>query len=161
MQNTPFNGAGRRPAPHPLPAIIPSPTVIYLYFVQSALCRICMYHVIQEYVAIHEMWKRKGKVPVQCTQAGRVDSLPPSSLLRWRSCGGGGGRLRAMFCLGILSGERGISGKWIRRVILAGGSGRFSWQDILAGHFGTFIWRVSTSNEKQAVEQWKRSKRNV
>ncbi len=33
VQNTPFNGAGRRPAPHPLLAIIPSPTAIYLYFV--------------------------------------------------------------------------------------------------------------------------------
>ena len=33
MQNIPFNGAGRRPAPHPLLAIIPSPTAIYLYFV--------------------------------------------------------------------------------------------------------------------------------
>ncbi len=34
--------------------------------------------------------EKKGKVPVQCTQAGRVGSLPPP-LLRWRSCGGGGG----------------------------------------------------------------------
>jgi hypothetical protein len=54
MQNIPYNGAGRRPAPHPLLAIVPSPTVIYLYFIQSALCRICMCCVIQEYVAIHE-----------------------------------------------------------------------------------------------------------
>jgi hypothetical protein len=33
MQNTPLHGAGRRPAPHPLLAIIPSPTAIYLYFI--------------------------------------------------------------------------------------------------------------------------------
>ena len=47
MQNIPFNGAGRRLAPHPLLATIPSPTVIYLYFhIKSALCRICMYRVI-------------------------------------------------------------------------------------------------------------------
>ncbi len=47
-----------------------------------------------------------------------------------------------MFCLGILSGEGGDLWQVNRRVILAGGSGRFSWQDILAGHSGGFIWRV-------------------
>ena len=31
MQNTPFNGAGRRPAPHPLLVTFPSPKAIYLY----------------------------------------------------------------------------------------------------------------------------------
>ncbi len=31
MQNIPFHGAGRRLAPHPFLAIIPSPTVKYLY----------------------------------------------------------------------------------------------------------------------------------
>ncbi len=30
MHNIPFNGAGRRLAPHPLLAIIPSPTAMYL-----------------------------------------------------------------------------------------------------------------------------------
>jgi hypothetical protein len=38
MQNTPFNGAGRRLAPHPFLAIILSPTVIYLYFHINLLC---------------------------------------------------------------------------------------------------------------------------
>ena len=38
MQNTPFNGAGRRLAPHPFLAIIPSPTVIYLYLLINLLC---------------------------------------------------------------------------------------------------------------------------
>ncbi len=35
MQNTPFNGAGRRPAPHPLLATFPSPKAtifIYLFY---------------------------------------------------------------------------------------------------------------------------------
>ncbi len=38
MQNTPFNGAGRRLAPHPFLAIVPSPTAIYLYFYINPLC---------------------------------------------------------------------------------------------------------------------------
>jgi len=38
MQNIPFNGAGRRLAPHPFLAIIPSPTAIYLYFHINPLC---------------------------------------------------------------------------------------------------------------------------
>jgi hypothetical protein len=38
MQNIPFNGAGRRLAPHPFLAINPSPTVIHLYFHINPLC---------------------------------------------------------------------------------------------------------------------------
>ncbi len=38
MQNTPFNGAGRRPAPHPLLATFPSPKAIYLYTLFYPLC---------------------------------------------------------------------------------------------------------------------------
>ncbi len=38
MQNIPFNRAGRRLAPHPFLAIIPSPTVIHLYFHINPLC---------------------------------------------------------------------------------------------------------------------------
>ncbi len=38
IQNIPFNGAGRRLAPHPFLAIIPSPTVIHLYFHINSLC---------------------------------------------------------------------------------------------------------------------------
>ena len=80
MQNIPFNGAGRRPAPHPLLAIVHSPTVIYLYFIQSALCRICMYCALQEYV----------KVPVQCSWVGRAGSLPPPPAPLAEPWGGGG-----------------------------------------------------------------------
>ncbi len=42
MQNTPFNGAGRRPAPHPLLATIPSPTAIVspaYGYIKSALVK--------------------------------------------------------------------------------------------------------------------------
>ena len=75
MQNTPFNGAGRRPAPHPLLVTVPSPKAIYFYTLFYPLCveYVCV-SVLQEYVTIHE----KVKVPVQDAQAGRVGSLPPS-----------------------------------------------------------------------------------
>ncbi len=159
MQNTPFNGAGRRPAPHPLLAIIPSPTAIYLYFVQSALCRICMYRVIQGYVAIHEMRKRKGKVPVQCAQAGRVDSLPPPPCSVGGAVGGGG-RLASHVLPGDFERGRGdlwqvnsagYSRGWIRQIFMARHFGRSFWLIYLAGHFGWFIWRVSTSKEKNKL----------
>ncbi len=92
--------------------------------------------------------------------------LPP---LRWRSRGGGGEGWRAMSCLGILSGEGGISGKqaaswngrffWqvnsadysrgcIRQIFTPRYFGGSFWRIYLAGHFGTFIWRVFVSNEK-------------
>jgi len=38
MQNTLFNGAGRRPAPHPLLATFPPPKAIYLYTLFHPLC---------------------------------------------------------------------------------------------------------------------------
>ncbi len=81
MQNIPYNGAGRRPAPHPPLAIIPSPTAIYLYFIQSALYRICVYCVIQEYVAIHEMWKeRKSTCSICVGGPGRLPAPFPRSV---------------------------------------------------------------------------------
>ncbi len=67
-----------------------------------------MFYVLQGYVNIHE----KVKVPVQDAQAGRVGSLPPLPLLRWRSRGGGGEEAgKPCPAWGILSGEGGISGK--------------------------------------------------
>ncbi len=150
MQNTPFNGAGRRLAPHPFLATIPSHTVIYLYF-YNPLCVEYVYHVIEEYVAIHEMGM-KAKVPVRYAWVGRAGSLPPSP----SSVGGAaGGRVGGPgLAWGFWAGKGGslaskprvkmadFSGKWIRRVILAGESGRLPRQDILAGHFLAFIWRV-------------------
>jgi hypothetical protein len=46
MQNIPFNGAGRRLAPYPFLAIIPSPTAIYLYLRFNPLCVEYVYRVI-------------------------------------------------------------------------------------------------------------------
>ncbi len=177
MQNIPYNGARRRPAPHPLLAIIPSPTAMYLYFIQSALCRICMYCVIQEYVAIHEMWKeRKSTCSICVGGPGRLPA--PSPTLRWRSCGGGGGGWRVRSCLGILSGEGGFSGKqaaswngrffwqvnsagysrgWIGQISTARYFGGSFWRIYLAGHFGAFFWRVFTSNEKASC--WEKKER--
>jgi hypothetical protein len=145
MQNTPFNGAGRRPAPHPLLAIISSPTAIYLCFVQSALCRICLYRVIQEYVIIHE----KSKVPVQMRGWAGPPSCPHPPL-RWRSRGGGGG-----LASHILPGdfEQGRGDLW--QVNSAGYSRGWIWQIFMARHFGGsfwhIFWRVSTSNEKNKL----------
>jgi hypothetical protein len=123
--------------------------------------------VIQEYVAIHEMWK-ESTCSICVGGPGRLPAPSPHSV--GGAVGGGGeGGWRAMSCLGILSGEGGISGKqaaswngkffWqiIRRIILADESGSFSRQDILAGHFGTFIWRIFTSNEK--VSCWAKKKK--
>ncbi len=46
MQNIPFNGAGRRLAPHPFLAIIPSPIAIHLYLHFNPLCVEYVYRVI-------------------------------------------------------------------------------------------------------------------
>ena len=86
MQNTPFNGAGRRPAPHPLLATFPSPRVIYLYtcFIRSVwnaymLCsvRICKH-------------SRESKSTCSRCTGGPGRFLAPLPLLRWRSRGGRG-----------------------------------------------------------------------
>ena len=88
---------------------------------------------------------RKVKVPVQCTQAGRADSLPPPPAPLAELWGGEG--WRAMFCLGILSREGGsLASKFggsFSQVDLAGFHGKTFWWIYLAGQFGTFIWRVS------------------
>ncbi len=51
-----------------------------------------------------------------------------------------------MSCLGILSGEGGISGTRIWRVMFACGFGVFSRQDILAGLLGGSVWRVKLAH---------------
>ena len=78
--------------------------------------------------------EKKGKVPVQCTQAGRVDSLPPP-LLRWRSCGGGGGGGLARPVLpGDFERERGD---------LWQASRELKWQVFLANKFGGLFSRMN------------------
>ena len=75
-----------------------------------------------------------------------------------------------MSCLGDLERGRGdlwqvklagCSRGWIWQILMARHFGGSFWRIYLAGHFGTFIWRVFTSNEKQAVERGRKSKRNV
>jgi hypothetical protein len=65
-----------------------------------------MHRVIQEYVIIHE--KSKSTCSIYTGGLGRLLAPPPPAPLAelW-----GGGGWRAMFFLGILSGEGGISGK--------------------------------------------------
>ncbi len=107
MQNTPFNGAGRRLAPHPFLANISfsySNIVILSYL--SALSGICICRVIQEYVAIHEKGNESKSTCSGCVGGpGRLPALSP--LLRWRSCWGGGEGWRAGSCLGIWAGKGG------------------------------------------------------
>ena len=99
------------------------------------------------------MHRRAGSAPCP---------LPPAPLAE--PGGEGGGGWQVVSCLGILSGEGGISGKWIWRVMFAGGSGVFPWQDILAGLLGGSIRRVklahsfggfSKQGETHVVEQEK------
>ena len=135
MQNTPFNGAGRRPAPHPLLAIVPSPTVIYLYFIQSALCRICMYRVIQEYVAVHEMGKeRKSTCSICVGGPGRLPAPSPRSV---GGAVGGGGGLASHVLAGDF--ERGRGDLWQA-------SRELKWQVFLASKFGGLFSRVNPAD---------------
>jgi hypothetical protein len=169
MQNTPFNRAGRRPAPHPLLATIPSPTAIYLYLL-NPLC--------VEYVCImlyKSMWpfmrceKEKESTCSICTGGpGRLLAPPiPAPLAE---PGGGGEGWRAMFCLGILSGEGGslaskVGGSFSRMDLADFHSKTFR-RVILADLFGGSLWHIYLAGspqvmQKQAVEQKKRGKRNV
>ncbi len=122
--------------------------------------------VIQEYVAIHEMGKKRKSTCSICV--GGPGRLPaPSPLLRWRSPGGGGG-LAGRVQPGDLSREGGIFGKqagswngrffwrvnsadysrgWIRQIFMARYFGGSVWRIYLAGHFGAFTWRVFIVNE--------------
>ncbi len=135
----PFNKAGRRLAPHPLLAIIPSPTAIYLYFIQSALFRICMYCVIQEYVAIHEMWKERKSTCSICV--GGPGRLPASSPHSVGGAVGGGGRVgEPCSAWGFWAGKGGISGKQA-----ASWNGRFFWQVNLAGYSRGWIRQIFTA----------------
>jgi hypothetical protein len=66
-----------------------------------------MYRVIQEYVIIHE--KSKSTCSMYTGGPGRLLAPPPPGSVG--GAVGGGEGWRAMFCLGILSREGGISGK--------------------------------------------------
>jgi hypothetical protein len=155
VQNTPFNRAGRRPAPHPLLAIVPSPTVIYLYFIQSALCRICMCCVLHEYVIIHETSKSTCSVCVG--GPGRLPAPTPRSV--GEAVGGGRGGWASQVLPGDFEQGRGDLWqasrelKWLAflasklsglfsRVNLVGFHGKIFWRVILAHLFGGSVWRI-------------------
>ncbi len=90
-----------------------------------------MYRVIQEYVIIHE--KSKSTCSMYTGGPGRL-LAPPPLLLRWRSCGEGGGERLASH---VLPGdfEQGRGDLW--QVNLAGHSRGWIWQVFMARHFSS------------------------
>ncbi len=132
MQNIPFNGAGRRLAPHPFLVIIPSPTVIYLYFHINPLC--VEYVCIMSYKNMQPFMKcgMKAKVPIQSAWVGRAGSLPPPPALLAELLGGGGlaGRVQP----GDF--EQGRGDLWQA-------SRELKWQIFLASKFGGLFSRVN------------------
>ena len=134
MQNTPFIGAGRRPAPHPFLVTFPSPKAILFILILSALYRMRICYVLWEYVNM----KGSRSTCTRCVGGpGRLSPPPP---LRCRSHGGrGGGGWRVVSCLGILSREGGIFGLWVRRVSFACGYGKSIRQLYTASLYGKSI----------------------
>ena len=129
MQNTPFIGAGRRPAPHPFLAILISPKAILFILILSALYRMRICYVLWEYVNM------KGSRST-CTRCVGGPGRPP---LRCRSRGGRGGGLAGRVLPGILSREGGIFALWVRRVSFACGYGKSIWQVYTASLYGKSI----------------------
>jgi len=139
MQNTPFIGAGRRPAPHPFLAIFPSPKAILFILILSALYRMRICYVLWEYVNM----KGSRSTCTRCVGVRRrAGSAPAPSPAPLPEPWGEGGGLAGCVLPGILSREGGIFGLWVRRVSFACGYGKSIRQDILAGLFGGSIWRV-------------------
>ncbi len=129
MQNTPFNGAGVRPAPHPLLATFPSPKAIYLYtcFIRSVwnaymLCS----------VGICKHSRESKSTCSRCT--GGPGRLPAPSPCSVGGAGGGRGGEAGKSCpaWGILSGEGGD----LWQVNLAGYVRGWIWCASMARHFG-------------------------
>ncbi len=142
MQNTPFNGAGRRPAPPSLQLFLLLKQYIYI------LCSIRsvqnMYVLCFAGICNHS--EKSKSTCSRCTGGpGRLLAPPPAPLAELCG-GGGGGGWRAMFCLGILSGEGGISGSKFggsySRVDLACFHGKTFWRVCLAGLFGGSVWHI-------------------
>ncbi len=139
MQNTPFNGPGGDQLLTPsLQLFLLLQQYIYIPCL-SALCRICMCCVIQEYVVIHEKSKSTCS---RCTGGpGRLLALPPPAPLAelWE---GGRGRLASHVLPGDF--EQGRGDLW--QVNLAGHTRGWIWHVSMARHFGGFIWRVSLAH---------------
>ena len=140
MQNTPFIGAGRRPAPHPLLTIFLLLKAILFIFILSALYGMRMLCPVR-------ICKHEGKQKYLLRMHGRAGSAPPPSPAPspepW---GGGGGEPAGRVLPGILSREGGIFacklGGSHSRVYMASLYGRFIRQIYMATLYGGFIWRV-------------------
>jgi hypothetical protein len=125
--------------------------------IQSALCRICMCCVLQEYVIIHETSKSTCSVCVGGPGPPPCPHPPPPLAEPW---GGGGGRMGASQVLpgdfeqgrvDLWQASREL--KWLvflaskfgglfSRVDLAGFHGKIFWRVILAHLFGGSVWRI-------------------
>ena len=145
MQNTPFIGAGRRPAPHPFLAIFPSPKAILFILILSALYRMRICYVLWEYVNM------KGSRSTCTRCVGGPGRLPPPPPLRCRSRGWG--ELAGRVLPGILSREGGIFALWVRRVSFAGVYGKSIRQIYTANLYGNFIWRVYLAGQMGSFVQ--------
>ena len=150
MQNTPFIGAGRRPAPHPFLAIFPSPKAILFILILSALYRMRICYVLWEYVNM----KGSRSTCTGCVGGpGRLPPPPPAPLPEpW----GGGGSWRVGSCLGSWAGKGGSLpcelGGSHSRVDMANLYGRFIWQIYTATLYGGFVWRVKWAH---LFKDWK------
>ena len=140
MQNTPFHGAGRRPAPYPFLAILPSPKAIHSYLFIYPLYIECVY-----VMSCKNMQTFKGKQKYLFKMHGRAGPAPrPLPCSADGAVGGrGGGRLASYVLPGDL--ERGRGDLW--PVNLAGHVRGWIWRVSTARHFGGSAWRVSLAGQ--------------
>ena len=161
MQNTPFIGAGRRPAPHPLLTIFLLLKAILFIFILSALYGMRICYVLWEYV---NMRGRRSTCSGCMGGPGRLRPPPP---LRHRSRGGGGGSRRAGSCLGSWAGKGGSLpcelGGSHSRVDMASLYGRFIRQIYMAGLFGGSNGLICSKIESKKTLQskWNRKEWNI
>jgi len=166
MQNTPFIGAGRRPAPHPLLTIFLLLKAILFIFILSALYRMRICYVLWEYVNMRE---RRSTCSGCMGGPGRLPSPPPAPLPEpW---GGEGGEPAGRVLPGILSREGGIFacklGGSHSRVYMASLYGRFIRQIHMATLYGGFIWRVKGAHlfkdgkQENIAKKWNRKEWDI
>jgi hypothetical protein len=153
MQNTPFIGAGRRPAPHPFLTIFLLLKAILFIFISSALYGMRICYVLWEYVNMRESRST-------CSGCmGGPGRLPPPSPAPLPEPWGGGGEPAGRVLPGILSREGGIFALWVRRVSFAGVYGKSIRQIYTANLYGNFIWRVYLAGQMGSfVQRWKARK---
>jgi hypothetical protein len=151
MQNTPFIGAGRRPAPHPFLTIFLLLKAILFIFISSALYGMRICYVLWEYVNM-----RESRSTCSGCMGGPGRLPPPSPAPLPEPWGGGGGSRRAGSCLGSWAGKGGSLpcelGGSHSRVYMASLYGRFIRQIYMATLYGGFIWRVKWAH---LFKDWK------